>query len=75
MGMGCAFLLGLALGIAALCGIPKYGTKGILTKAIIGIAVPLLLILLAIPPILRAREIARHQQMMNANPEGAPVDR
>jgi len=56
--MGSALLLGLVLGIVGLCGISKYGTKGLLVKSIIGIVIPLLLVLLAIPPILHAREIA-----------------
>jgi hypothetical protein len=75
IGMGCAMLLGLVLGIVALCGIPKYGTKGLLVKTILGIAVPVLLILLAIPPILHARDLAHRRQMMISNPDGGPIDR
>jgi hypothetical protein len=59
--IGLSTLTGIVLGIIALFGIPQYGTKGILVKALCGILVPILLALLAIPVILHARELARMQ--------------
>ena len=43
-------LIGLISGIIALFGIPKYGKKGILGKALIGILIPLAFVILAILP-------------------------
>jgi len=53
-----SMLLGVISGIVALCGIPKYGYKGILIKALCGILVPILLILVSLPSAIRAAEIA-----------------
>jgi hypothetical protein len=55
---GLAMLTGVILGIVALFGISKYGTKGILVKSLFGILLPLILVLLSIPVLMRAHEIA-----------------
>ena len=60
--IGLAMLAGIVLGVIALFGIPKYGTKGILLKALFGVFVPVLLILLSIPLIMHAREMATRLQ-------------
>jgi len=49
---------GVVLGVIALCGIPKYGQKGILVKALFGILVPVLLILVSLPAAMKAAAIA-----------------
>ena len=55
---GFIILSGIVFGIIGLCGIPKYGKRGLLSKSIIGIAIPIILILLAIPVILNAIELS-----------------
>lgn len=47
--LGFFIISGVVCGIVALCGIPKYGAKGILWPALTGICLWLLLALLAIP--------------------------
>jgi len=56
-----SFGLEIILGIVALCGIPKHGTKGILVKALFGIGVPILLIVISIPAIIHARQLAEKE--------------
>jgi hypothetical protein len=41
-------LLGIALGIFALCSIPKHGRKGILVPSIIGLVVNITLVVIGI---------------------------
>jgi len=53
-------VLGLVFGIAALFGIPKHGAKGILGKALAGIAMNAVLILVVVTLFLRARQISGH---------------
>ena len=63
-------LAGVILGIVALFGISKYGTKGILIKSLFGIIVPVLLVLLSIPVVMHAQERAAHiRAMQEANTE------
>jgi|GEM_PF-2595819 len=50
---GLIMLSGILFGIIGLCGIPKYGKKGLLGKSIAGIAIPLVFIVLAIPALMR----------------------
>lgn len=50
-----SLLTGIIAGIVALFGIPKYGRKGILVKALCGILIPIILTGLAIPAIVMAR--------------------
>lgn len=56
---GVLLLLGLIAGVIAFFGIPKYGTKGILWKALVGTVLPLLFVVLAIPAVMGATERAR----------------
>jgi len=68
--IGLAMLAGVILGIVALFGISKYGTKGILIKSLFGIIVPVLLVLLSIPVVMHAQERAAHiRAMQEANTE------
>ena len=53
-----SFCAEVGLGLIALCGIPKYGVKGILWKALVGVLLPMLLIAAAIPTVIHARELA-----------------
>src|SRR5579871_6681148 len=55
---GVICVLGILSGIVALCGIPKYGRQGILGKALAGLIAYALLIGLAVPNLLAARERA-----------------
>jgi hypothetical protein len=72
--IGLGMLTGVILGIVSLFGIGQYGTKGILIKALFGILVPVLLVLLTIPTVMRAREIAlriheqQQHQLQQTNP-------
>jgi hypothetical protein len=61
-------LIGLICGTVALFGIPRYGKKGILAKALSGIIIPLLLSALAVPNFLaaRAQALKRKQYQMSA---------
>lgn len=43
------FMVGIFSGVAALFGIPKHGTKGILIKALCGIVIPIGLAAIALP--------------------------
>jgi len=52
---GLSLLTGIIAGIVALFGIPKYGRKGILVKALCGILIPIILTGLAIPALVMAR--------------------
>lgn len=65
---GLLALTALPAGIIALCGIPKYGRKKLLWKGLVGILLPLLFILLAVPAFLKVRERAleRAQQSQEA---------
>ena len=56
---GLSLLTGIIAGIVALFGIPKYGRKGILVKALCGTLIPIILAGLAIPTILSARAKAQ----------------
>lgn len=63
-------LSGFVFGIVALFGIKRYGTAGILWKAVVGILIFVFLILSAIPPFFHAREKARerYEQMYGHPP-------
>lgn len=50
---------GVVLGIVALCGIPRYGRRGILIPALVGIGIPVVLAILALPNLRAAQERAR----------------
>jgi len=50
---------GLLLGVVALFGMTRHGRKGILTPALVGISIPVLLFVLALPNFLHARKLAR----------------
>ena len=63
-------LTGLICGIVALLGIRNHGTKGILTKALCGIIIPLLLIALAVPSFIAARSRAIKNRQYRTSPEG-----
>jgi GYF domain 2 len=56
---GAALLLTLVSGIAALCGIPRHGRKGILPQAVAGLLPLVLLVAFSIPGWLGARQRAR----------------
>ena len=58
---GIIMLVGFALGIVSLFGISTHGKKGILGRALSGLAIYLLLFAVAIPNFLRARERARNR--------------
>ena len=58
-----SFLLGIVAGIVALFGISKHGRNGILVKALFGILVPILLVLISLPTALRASEYAAKMRM------------
>jgi len=62
--------LGLICGIVALFGIRKHGKKGILVKALCGISIPLLLVAMAIPNFLVARDRAQKIHASLATVEG-----
>lgn len=64
---GLAILLGILLGVVALFGISRYGTKGILVRALIGILIPVLFILVSIPVLMRAIELAKSRHAMQEN--------
>lgn len=55
---GLILLIGVGLGIVALFGIRRHGARGILVKALCGILIPLVLTALALPAVLKARELA-----------------
>jgi hypothetical protein len=55
-------VVGLALGVVALFGIRKHGTKGILASAIVGITFNGLLLFLFVIGFLAGREMARQQR-------------
>src|SRR6266481_662331 len=63
-------LIGLVCGIVALFGIRRHGKKGILTKALWGIIIPLLLSGLAIPNFMAARSQAIKNKQYQMSPEG-----
>jgi len=63
-------LIGLICGIVALFGIRRHGKKGILTKALWGIIIPLLLSGLAIPNFMAARSQAIKNKQYQMSPEG-----
>jgi hypothetical protein len=46
---GIVLISAVPAGIAALCGIAKYGTKKLLWKGLVSVLVPLVLLLLALP--------------------------
>lgn len=56
--VGLIMLAGVVCGIAALCGIPKYGSKGLVWPALTGLLLWLGLSAIAVPNFLRAREMA-----------------
>jgi hypothetical protein len=56
---GAVPMLGVIAGIISLFGIRRHGSAGILWKAVSGLAIFLLMILAAIPSVLKARENAR----------------
>jgi len=60
-------LVGFALGVGALCGIRRYGTKGILVPAIIGIILNGLIILLAAIMLVAAFDKARQRPRAEAS--------
>ncbi len=70
--IGLSMLAGVVLGIISFFGIPKYGTKGILIKALFGVLVPILLFLLSLPLVIRAHEQAERIRAMQASPESGP---
>jgi len=55
--IGLVLLGGIVLGIIALFGISRHGTKGLLVKALVGILVPVLLILAALPAVAEAHRM------------------
>ena|SRR6266481_1641961 len=63
-------LIGLICGIVALFGIRRHGKKGILTKALCGIIIPLLLSALAVPNFMAARSQAIKNRQYQTSPEG-----
>jgi len=65
---GLMFLTGLSCGIAALCGIPRHGAKGLLWPALTGIVLWLLLTVIAIPNFLLARHKALERRAAMAHP-------
>jgi len=54
----CISLLATGLAMTALCSIPRYGTRGLLVPACLGLCVPLLLATIAVPNFVKAREAA-----------------
>lgn len=63
-------LFGLICGIVALCGIRKHGKAGILTKALLGLLIPVLLTALAVPNFLASRSRAARYKQFVMTPEG-----
>ena len=63
-------LIGLICGIIALFGIRKHGKKGIRTKALCGIIIPLLLSAVAIPNFMAVRAQAIKNRRYQMSPEG-----
>ena len=59
IGIGLLFISAIPAGVVALCGMGKYGVKGLLIKGLAGIIVPILLTLMAIPAFLQVREYSR----------------
>lgn len=61
---GICIVVGLVAGVVAFFGIPKYGRKGLLWKALVGTLLPLGLFALAVPTFLvavaKSRELAAH---------------
>jgi hypothetical protein len=57
-------VLGFIAGIVALSGVKRHGSAGILWKAVTGMSIFLLMVLMAIPSFLKAKEAARqrHEQ-------------
>jgi hypothetical protein len=71
--IGGAFcLVGFLCGLVALCGIPKYGTKGILGSAILGLSITGLMIVLATIGFVavKKRVAQRQQDAAQATQEG-----
>ena len=62
-------LIGMCLGILALFGVKRYGRKGILIKAVLGILIPTALIAIAIPTALRAKTMAAAIRAKNLDSE------
>lgn len=60
--VGSFALFGVIAGVAALCGIRRYGRKGLLWPAVTGLCLRLLLSGLALPVFLNARKIAALQK-------------
>jgi hypothetical protein len=54
-------VLGFLAGIVSLFGIRRYGRTGILWKALTGMTIFLLMIAMAIPALLKARDVARQR--------------
>jgi len=54
-------VLGVFAGIIALFGIRRHGAAGILWKAVTGLSIFVVLVLLAIPSCLKAKEISRQR--------------
>jgi hypothetical protein len=65
-------LIGFLCGLIALCGIPKYGTKGILGSAILGLSITGLMIILATIGFVavKKRVAQRQQDVAQATQEG-----
>jgi hypothetical protein len=54
-------VLGVIAGIISLFGIRRHGSAGILWKTVTGLLIFALMVLVAIPPFLRARAVARQR--------------
>lgn len=67
--VGALFIIaGLALGIVALFGIRRHGSKGILAPAIIGLVINLLLLFIFVTNFIAARAKAQKGAHLNASP-------
>jgi len=62
------FLLSIVFGAIALCGIPRYGKRRLLWKGLIGVFVPILLIIAAIPAFMKVRQMSEERARSQQSP-------
>src|SRR4030095_1966842 len=55
-------LIGIVSGIVAICAVPRYGRKGLLWPALTGILLWISLFIIAVPTLLRARQLAQSKR-------------